>query len=162
MKQVMMVGLCGLLLACGKPASDVQQSTHQATDNPRDQPYQVKPAVKLSTDASALAQKTLSYLQQTEPALSVPITTASQDMLEKLVFTPVRELLVQWRMDVKQTDSVVGDQYTICRGALMSFDVWARTLLERPELAGEKKQLYLNQKQLCEKAVAQGLPSKQW
>ncbi len=161
MKQVVIVALCGVLLACGKPASEVQQAGKPTASDGNHEAYQVKPAVKLSTDASGLAQKTLSYLQQSEPVLIQSGSPANQDALEKLVFTPVRELLVQWRMDVKQTDSVVGDQYTICKGALLSFDVWARALLERPESAVEKQQLYLNQKQLCEKAVKLGLPSKQ-
>lgn len=163
MKRVVIAGLCSVLLACGKPASEEQlkhpvgevasnQSGHAA--------YQVKPAVKLSTDASGLAQQTLSYLQQAEPLLIQPVNINS-DTLEQLVFTPVRDLLVQWRMNVKQTDSVVGDQYTICRGALMSFDTWARALIERPQSAVEKQQQYLNQKKLCETAVAQGLPSRQ-
>lgn len=164
MKRVVIVGLCGLLLACGKPASEGEQQKHltgQATSNQSGhEAYQVKPAVKLSTDASGLAQQTLSYLQQTEPLL-MQSATSSEDALERLIFTPVRDLLVQWRMNVKQTDSVVGDQYTICRGALMSFDAWARAVIERPQTAVEKQQQYLNQKKLCETAVAQGLPSRQ-
>lgn len=161
MKHLAIIALGLLLVACGKPVPGTQQQEQQETAGRNDQAYQVKPALKLSTDASSLAEKTLAYLQQAEPALNQSATSASPDTLEKLVFAPVRDLLRHWRTDVKQTDSVVGDQYTICRGTLMSFDAWARALLERPESADEKKQVYLNQKQLCEKVVAQWQPSEQ-
>ena len=165
MKRLAITALGLLLVACGKPATDTHHADQQGATASRDQAYQVKPAVKLSTDASGLAQKTMAYLQQAEPLLDgfsmATDKVADKEVLEKQVFTPVRDLLLHWRTDVKQTDSVVGDQYTICRGALMSFDAWARDLLEHPAGAAEKKQVYLNQKQLCEKVLAQGQPSGQ-
>lgn len=158
MKLLVLGAVSVLLVACGKPEDGKQQD---GQGQQADQAYQVKPAAKLSTDASAIARETLTYLQQAEPALEQTAAKARPEALEKLVFAPVRDLLLHWRTDVKQTDSVVGDQYTICRGALMSFDAWARALLERPDSASEKKQVYLNQKQLCTNMVAQDQPSEQ-
>ena len=146
-----MLLLPALLVACGQDKNSAQKNESQQTQLAHADTNIKKPKVP-GTDASTVAKESLAYLKQTEPQLN-NLHQPNEAQLEVLVFAPVRDLLVHWRLDVKQSDSVVGDQYTICRGALISFDAWARSLIEQPASSENKKQVYIKQKQICEKRL---------
>ena len=112
---------------------------------------EIKPAVKLSTDASHIAQQTYQFILKTEPVLMAQPVDISQ--LEAQVFQPIRQLLLRWNTEVKQSDSVVGDQYTICRGALISLDSWARSIQNQIPGQADKQAIFEKQKSLCEKVL---------
>lgn len=140
-----------VLVACGQDKNSAQKIESQQAQ-PVHQDTSIKKPIVPGTDASTVAKESLTYLKQTEPQLN-SLGQPNEAQLEALVFSPVRDLLVHWRLDVKQSDSVVGDQYTICRGALMSFDAWARSLIEQPTTRESKKQVYIKQKEICEKRL---------
>lgn len=111
----------------------------------------IKPAVKLSTDASHIAQQTYQFLVSAEPLLTTQPVNLNQ--LEQEIFQPVRQLLLRWNTEVKQSDSVVGDQYTICRGALISLDSWARSIQKQIPGQADKQAIFEKQKNLCQHVI---------
>lgn len=112
---------------------------------------EIKPAVKVGTDASKIGTDTYQFISVVD---SLPqAATADRTQFEQLIFQPSRQLLIRWGTEVSQKDSAVGDEYTICKGALMSLNSWARAVLEQPSLAASKQQVYEGQKKLCEQVV---------
>ena len=112
---------------------------------------EIKPAVKLSTDASQIGTDTYRFISVVD---SLPQSaTPDRTQFEQLIFQPSRQLLIRWGTEVSQKDSAVGDEYTICKGALMSLNSWARAVLDQPSLAKSKQQVYEGQKKLCAQVV---------
>ncbi|XID75864.1 hypothetical protein ACF3NA_04860 [Alkanindiges sp. WGS2144] len=108
---------------------------------------EVKPSTKLGTDASAIGKDTYQFISMVDGLLYAGKPEATQ--LEQRIFQPSRQLLIRWGTEISQKDTAVGDQYTICKGALISLNSWARTQLEQPERAKGRQQVYEEQKQLC-------------
>ncbi|RYY78511.1 MAG: hypothetical protein EOO69_10345 [Moraxellaceae bacterium] len=115
---------------------------------------EIKPAVKLSTDASRVAADTNQFLQRAEQLM---LSSSTQpDQLETQILLPIRQLLLRWNTEIKQSDSVVGDQYTICRGALVSLDSWTRAVQNQTSGQADKQAVFASQKNLCAQAVKDG------
>lgn len=138
-------------LGCILSVLGCSEANHPNDQN-AEQKIQIKPAVKLGTDASVLAHNTDAFLATIN--LEQLQTQIDRVLFEQQIFKPVRELLVRWSSEIKQSDSVVGDQYTICRGALISLDAWGRAALDQPKQATLKQQIYRQQQVLCSKAVS--------
>lgn len=171
MKQWLWLGmraiLCGLtsftLVACGSPSSSDKPGAHQDSQHSQTtaqpsgdrQSYEIKPVQKLGTDASHIAQATAQFLI---PAEKIIASNPQPDQLSQQVFQPVRQLLLRWNTEIKQGDSVVGDQYTICRGALVSLDSWARSVQENSTRQPEKYAMFKRQQRLCNQALLNSKP----
>lgn len=146
-----LIGICCVLTGCGNSNEAAQ---HEGSEQRKvtQEKIKLKPAVKLGTDASGVARATHNYLQ------TVNIQAIEQQPektdFEQQVYKPVRDLMVRWRTEIKQTDSVVGDQYTICFGALKSLDAWARSVEVQAANQNSKNQIYDNQKKLCDQVIA--------
>lgn len=136
-----------MLTACDQAGQDAAQKR------------EIKPAAKLSTDASQIARQTYQFLLSTEPLLkSQPVNI---DQLEPQVFQPVRQLLLRWNTEIRQSDSVVGDQYTICRGALTSLDSWARSIQSQTAAQATRQAIFEKQKSLCENVLQSSVQQSQ-
>lgn len=134
-----------ILAGCNQPSGDAYNNTEaqKRTD--------IKPAVKLGTDASKVGMDTYQFISVVD---SLPNTaTPNRTQFEQLIFQPSRQLLIRWGTEVSQKDSAVGDKYTICKGALVSLNTWARAVIDQQSNAASKQQIYQNQKQLCAQAV---------
>lgn len=129
------------LTACGKNDAKDQHNT-----------VELKTVKPVSTDASLIATQVYQFLSQAE-RLVATLDPANSQQFDQQIFNPVNTLLTRWRLEVKQSDSVAGDQFTICRGALVSLDAWARSVVTQSSNIDNKKQVFENQKQLCGKAV---------
>lgn len=150
------------LVACGSSGSSDQtgdKTSNQSSDKSgvhHDSQNDVKPVKKLGTDASQIAQATAQFLV---PAEQLIVSKPQPDQLSQQVFQPVRQLLLRWNTEIKQGDSVVGDQYTICRGALVSLDSWARSVQDNSTRQAEKQALFKRQQRLCDQALLNSKPS---
>jgi hypothetical protein len=128
-----------MLTACNQSGQDAQQKR------------EIKPATKLTTDASKIAQDTYPFLLRAESVLTAQ--PVPRDELEQQIFQPIRQLLLRWNTEVKQSDSVVGDQHTICRGALISLGSWARSVQDKTASQANKQAIFIKQKNLCKETV---------
>lgn len=137
-----LVGLSG----CQKPTTEKQ------TKDQQDQKIELKVVKPVSTDASSIAAETYQFLLKAEQATST-LDPTHTSQFDQQIFNPVNTLLTRWRLEVKQSDSVAGDQYTICRGALISLDAWARSVIDQSSSMSSKKEVFENQKKLCGQQV---------
>lgn len=138
--------LLAVLVLFGVSACDKHDTANQNKD------LELKKVKPLSTDASLIAAEVYQFLlnaEQTIPKLDI----ANRAQFDEQVFNPANTLLTRWRLEVKQSDSVAGDQFTICRGALISLDAWARSVLDQSSAASTKQEVFVNQKQLCGQAL---------
>lgn len=143
MKNWLWLSLALVVTGCG------QQNGAEPQKKP-----EIKAAVKVGTDASKIGTDTYQFISVVD---SLPtVGTPDPTQFEQLIFQPSRQLLIRWALEVKGTDSVVGDEYTICKVALVSLNSWARAVLEQQSIAKSKQQVYENQKNLCEKVVNGG------
>ena len=76
------------------------------------------------------------------------------DQLETQVRQPARKLSTDWRINVKMTDSVTEGKYALCRKALTSLEIWARTTLENGNGLQQKQADYERDKLQCQNAIA--------
>ncbi|MCO8042990.1 hypothetical protein OC498_10480 [Acinetobacter bohemicus] len=126
-----------LLQACGND----HQSPEQA---------QIKPAPKLTNDATTYANAAWKLINEVDPL----VYNRQLDQLEKQVREPARKLSTDWRINVKMTDSVTEGKYALCRKALTSLEIWARTTLENGSSVAQKQADYGRDKKQCENAIA--------
>ena len=112
-------------------------------------PSEIKPAPKLSHDASAYATQAWQLINQVDGLVY------AKDMarIENEVRIPARKLSTDWRINVKMTDSVTEGKYALCRKALTSLEVWARTTLENSASAAQKQLDYERDKGQCANAI---------
>jgi hypothetical protein len=114
---------------------------------------ELKTVKPLTTDASLIAAEVYQFILKAEQSIAT-LDPATPQQFEQQIFVPANTLLKRWRLEVKQSDSVVGDQYTICRGALVSLDAWARSVLDQSGAATAKQEVFVKQKQLCAQALS--------
>ena len=147
----MALGLAG----CNQSGNDMQpadpQVSHSNTGAEPQKRPEIKKAVKLGTDASKIGIDTYQFMTLIDglPKSATP----DQVQFEQLIFQPSRQLLIRWGTEVKQTDSVVGDKYTICKAALVSLNSWARAVIDQRSHAQSKQQVYEQHKKLCTEVV---------
>lgn len=126
-----------LLQACGNDS--------QSTDKP-----EIKPAPKLSNDATAYANAAWQLINEVDPL----VYNKEVDQLETQVRQPARKLSTDWRINVKMTDSVTEGKYALCRKALTSLEIWARTTMENGNGLQQKQADYERDKLQCQNAIA--------
>ena len=107
---VALVSTALLLQACGNEGSGNQAP-------------EIKPAPKLSNDATTYAHEAWTFMNEVDPL----VYNKQIDQIEKRVRQPARKLSTDWRINVKMTDSVTEGKYALCRKALTSLEIWART-----------------------------------
>ncbi len=132
----MLFGLLSLQ-ACGQSSGEPEKKV------------ELKPAPKLTNDATHYAQEAWTLLNQLDPL----VTTVTIDQLEEKVRKPVRKLSTDWRINVKMTDSVTEGKYALCRKALTSLDIWAREVSEKSASVLQKQADYQRDKAQCKDAI---------
>lgn len=132
-----LIGTVMLLQACGNDS--------QSTEKP-----EIKPAPKLSNDATTYAKAAWQLINEVDPL----VYHKEVDQLESQVRQPVRKLSTEWRINVKMTDSVTEGKYALCRKALTSLDIWARTIIENGNGLSQKQADYERDKLQCQNAIA--------
>lgn len=110
---------------------------------------EIKPAPKLSNDATAYAKQAWALMNEVEPF----VTPEQRMLIDEKVRKPLRELGTAWKINVKMTDSVTEGKYALCRKALTSLDTWARTVKESDVAEQQSKQIYLQDKSECKDAL---------
>lgn len=134
--------LTTLLVACG----------NNQADSKSDAPPEIRPATKLTNDASAVANEAWVLINQLDQMLYADNATDNQD-LNEMVREPLRELSTRWRIEVKMTDSVTEGKYALCRKSLNSLDAWARSIQEQSSDVAQKQADYERDKQYCKDAI---------
>lgn len=114
-----------------------------------EQAVEIKPAPKLSNDATAYANQAWTLINQVDPL----IYSNQIDQLEEHLRKPVRKLSTDWRINVKMTDSVTEGKYALCRKALTSIDILAREMIEKTPTVQQKLADYERDKQQCKGAI---------
>lgn len=125
------------LQACGQPSGEPEKKV------------EIKPAPKLTNDATSYAAATWTLINQIDPL----VMTLAPDQLEQQVRKPVRKLSTDWRINVKMTDSVTEGKYALCRKALTSLDIWAREVAEKQNTVAHKQADYQRDKAQCKDAI---------
>ncbi|WP_323127186.1 hypothetical protein [Acinetobacter pollinis] len=136
-KQYMVLTLMGVMLALS------------ACNNNNGQKVEIKPAPKLSKDATAYAKKSWELMNQVEPL----VENRALAQIDNEVRRPLRELGSQWMINVKMGDSVAEGNFALCRKAMVSLDTWARAVQAKSNSENEDKLNYLHNKQLCKDAL---------
>lgn len=137
-KAVILAGSAMLLQACGN-----------SSDAPEEKVI-IKAAPKLSNDATAYANEAWKFMN----AVDTLVYEKQSGVLEEQVRKPARKLSTDWRINVKMTDSVTEGKFALCRKALTSLDIWARTVIEGDANAVQKQADYERDKKQCEGAIA--------
>lgn len=113
---------------------------------------EIRPAVKPSSDASAIANEAWVLMNQLDQMLyQQQLTHWSTDQREERIHRPLRELSTRWRLEVKMSDSVAEGQYALCRKSLVDLDAWARDF--NIESAAERQATYERDKAICQHAL---------
>lgn len=117
--------------------------------SPNNTPVEIKPAPKLTNDATAYAQRAWGLMNKVEPLVLTSVD------IEKDVRRPLRELHTQWKINVKMTDSVTEGKYALCRKAMMSLDIWARNTMQHVDVQDIQESLdkYKLEKEQCKFAI---------
>ena len=130
--------LAGLSLqACGNSSDEAKPK------------YEVKPAPKLTNDATAYANAAWKLINEVDPF----VYRKQLNLIENNVRKPVRKLSTDWRINVKMTDSVTEGKYALCRKALTSLDTWARSTLEKDKQMQKNQLNYERDKAQCKEAI---------
>ena len=125
-----------LLQACGN-------------DNTNEPKAEIKPAPKLTNDATVYAGEAWELINTVDP-----IVYAKQvDQIEEKVRKPARKLSTDWRINVKMTDSVTEGKYALCRKALTSLEIWARETIDNSSSVAQKQADYERDKAQCKDAI---------
>lgn len=111
---------------------------------------EIKPAPKLTNDATAYAEAAWKLMNEVEPY----VYRKQRNLIEENVRKPARQLSTEWRINVKMTDSVTEGKYALCRKALTSLEIWARATLESSATVSQKQADYERDKQQCADAIA--------
>ncbi|MGB5885182.1 MAG: hypothetical protein WBG77_00325 [Acinetobacter venetianus] len=126
-----------LMTACGN------------SNNEAEKKVEIKPAPKLSNDATTYANAAWDLINQIDPIVYQKQTTEIADKVRK----PLRQLSTDWRINVKMTDSVTEGKYALCRKALTSLDTWAREVKDNPTASTQKQTDYERDKAQCKDAI---------
>lgn len=126
-----------LLTACGN------------SNNEAEKKVEIKPAPKLSNDATTYANAAWDLINQIDPIVYQKQTKEIEDKVRK----PLRQLSTDWRINVKMTDSVTEGKYALCRKALTSLDTWAREVKDNPTASSQKQADYERDKAQCKDAI---------
>lgn len=126
-----------LMTACGN------------SNNEAEKKVEIKPAPKLSNDATTYANAAWDLINQIDPIVYQKQTTEIEDKVRK----PLRQLSTDWRINVKMTDSVTEGKYALCRKALTSLDTWAREVKDNPTASTQKQADYERDKAQCKDAI---------
>lgn len=110
---------------------------------------EIKTAPKITNDATIYANKAWVLINQVDPILF----QNQKDQIQAQVREPVRELILDWRINVKMTDSVTEGKYALCRKALNSVDAWARASLENESQLDQRQANYERDKAQCKNAI---------
>lgn len=123
------------LQACGK--------------NETDDKVVIKPAPKMSNDATSYAQEAWDLMNKIDPI----VYQKKLNLIEDNVRKPARKLSTDWRINVKMTDSVTEGKYALCRKALTSLEIWARETVEGTNDVTQKQLDYERDKAQCKDAI---------
>ena len=126
-----------LMTACGN------------SNNEAEKKVEIKPAPKLSNDATTYANAAWDLINQIDPIVYQKQTKEIEDKVRK----PLRQLSTDWRINVKMTDSVTEGKYALCRKALTSLDTWAREVKDNPTASTQKQADYERDKAQCKDAI---------
>ena len=110
---------------------------------------EIKPAPKLSNDATSYAQAAWAMINEVDPL----VYNKQKDVLEVEVRQPARKLSTDWRINVKMTDSVTEGKYALCRKALTSLEIFARATLDESNTLAQKQADYERDKSQCKDAI---------
>ncbi|GAB03060.1 hypothetical protein ACT4_042_00250 [Acinetobacter sp. NBRC 100985] len=119
------------------------------SNNEAEKKVEIKPAPKLSNDATTYANAAWDLINQIDPIVYQKQTTEIEDKVRK----PLRQLSTDWRINVKMTDSVTEGKYALCRKALTSLDTWAREVKDNPTASTQKQTDYERDKAQCKDAI---------
>lgn len=131
-----LIGSALFLQACGN-------------DGQADKAPEIKAAPKLTNDATTYANEAWKLIHQVDPI----VYNKQMELIESQVRQPARKLSTDWRINVKMTDSVTEGKYALCRKALTSLEIWARTTLENGSAVAQKQADYERDKQQCRGAL---------
>lgn len=126
-----------LLQGCGNSSEEAEKQV------------EIKPATQITNDATIYAQQAWILINQVDPLLYAN----AKDRISAEVRAPIRQLILDWRINVKMTDSVTEGKYALCRKALTSIDSWARTIVENEGQLKQRQANYERDKQQCKTAV---------
>lgn len=110
---------------------------------------ELKTAPKITNDATVYANNAWILINQVDHFLFEKQT----DQIQAQVREPVRQLILDWRINVKMTDSVTEGKYALCRKALNSIDAWARALVENEGQLALRQANYERDKAQCKTAI---------
>ena len=119
------------------------------SSNGTEEKVEIKAAPKITNDATVYAQKAWELINQVDPILY----QNQVDQITKNVREPVRQLTLDWRINVKMTDSVTEGKYALCRKALTSIDSWARAIVENEGQLEQRQANYERDKEQCKGAI---------
>jgi len=119
------------------------------SNNEAEKKVEIKPAPKLSNDATTYANAAWDLINQIDPIVYQKQTTEIEENVRK----PLRQLSTDWRINVKMTDSVTEGKYALCRKALTSLDTWAREVKDNPTASTQKQTDYERDKAQCKDAI---------
>jgi len=119
------------------------------SNNEAEKKVEIKPAPKLSNDATTYANAAWDLINQIDPIVYQKQTKEIEDKVRK----PLRQLSTDWRINVKMTDSVTEGKYALCRKALTSLDTWAREVKDNPTASTQKQTEYERDKAQCKDAI---------
>lgn len=126
-----------LLQGCGNSSEEAEKQV------------EIKPATQITNDATIYAQQAWILINQVDPLLYAN----AKDRISAEVRAPIRQLILDWRINVKMTDSVTEGKYALCRKALTSIDSWARAIVENEGQLKQRQANYERDKQQCKTAV---------
>ncbi|QER39453.1 hypothetical protein F2A31_06900 [Acinetobacter suaedae] len=126
-----------LLIACGNGSNEPEKKV------------EIKPAPKLTNDATAYANAAWQLINEIDPL----VYDKKIDEIEEKVRKPLRQLSTDWRINVKMTDSVTEGKYALCRKALTSLDSWARDVIANANSVTQKQADYERDKAQCKGAI---------
>lgn len=132
---VVIMSTC-LLQACGNSSTESEK-------------IEIKPAPKITNDATVYANQAWALINQVDPVLYAN----DKARIQVDVRDPVRQLILDWRINVKMTDSVTEGKYALCRKALNSIDAWARAVIENEGQLTQRQANYERDKNQCKSAV---------
>jgi len=119
------------------------------SNNEAEKKVEIKPAPKLSNDATTYANAAWDLINQIDPIVYQKQTKEIEDKVRK----PLRQLSTDWRINVKMTDSVTEGKYALCRKALTSLDTWAREVKDNQTASTQKQADYERDKAQCKDAI---------
>lgn len=125
------------LQACGNSSTEPKEKV------------EIKAAPKLTNDATTYAHEAWKLINLVDPF----VYRKQLNLIEEKVRKPVRKLSMDWRINVKMTDSVTEGKYALCRKALTSLDTWARATLEKDGQLMKIQQEYERDKAQCKDAI---------